>query len=522
MKMKIKVDSRKVEKGDTFIALRGIDGDGHKFINKAIENGASKIICEEGSYSVETIVVKDTREYLINYLNENYGDKINKLKIIGITGTNDKTTSAYLFHEILNKIGKKCGYIGTIGFYINEKIRSLNNTTPDIYDLYELLLECYDKNCEYVIMEVSSQGLANKRVESLKFDYAVFTNLTQDHLDFHKTMENYALAKQELFKNLKSNGKAIINYDDNYKEYYLLKGNNNFTYGFNGGDFKITSYEVINHNTVFDVTYLNNTYSFKTNLIGKYNIYNLMSSIVIMALENIPFDLIIKSVCDLSLPKGRTETLKYNSNLIIVDYAHTPDAMIKVFEVAHEVTKGNVYVVFGCTGDRDKDKRIKMSRIACENAKHVIMTHDDPHFENQEEIYLDMTKGLKYDNYEIVRDRKDAKEVIDKLKNERHTIYIITARDSEFHDDPYIYSKNWLDKNKIYYDKLIVNAREKGEVCKRENIDLYIDDQLENCLNIVNTGIQTIMITDKKYDYDNITMLKNWDDIYNFISELEK
>lgn len=118
--------------------------------------------------------------------------------------------------------------------------------------------------------------------------------------------------------------------------------------------------------------------------------------------------------------------------------------------------------------------------------------------------------------------RKNAKEVIDKLKNERHTIYIITARDSEFHDDPYIYSKNWLDKNKIYYDKLIVNAREKGEVCKRENIDLYIDDQLENCLNIVNTGIQTIMITDKKYDYDNITMLKNWDDIYNFISELEK
>lgn len=432
MKMKIKVDSRKVEKGDTFIALRGIDGDGHKFINKAIENGASKIICEEGSYSVETIVVKDTREYLINYLNENYGDKINKLKIIGITGTNGKTTSAYLFHEILNKIGKKCGYIGTIGFYINEKVRSLNNTTPDIYDLYELLLECYDKNCEYVIMEVSSQGLANKRVESLKFDYAVFTNLTQDHLDFHKTMENYALAKQELFKNLKSDGKAIVNYDDNYKEYYLLKDNNNFTYGFNGGDFKITSYEVINHNTVFDVTYLNNTYSFKTNLIGRYNIYNLMSSIVIMVLENIPFDLIIKSVCDLNLPKGRTETLKYNSNLIIVDYAHTPDAMIKVFEVAHEVTKGNVYVVFGCTGDRDKDKRIKMSRIACENAKYVIMTHDDPHFENQEEIYLDMTKGLKYDNYEIVRDRKDAiTKGIDMLK-ENDTLLILGKGHEEF------------------------------------------------------------------------------------------
>lgn len=430
--MKIKVDSRKVEKGDTFIALRGIDNDGHNYINNAIENGASKIICEEGSYSVETIVVKDTRKFLINYLNENYSDKINKLKIIGITGTNGKTTSAYLFHEILNKIGKKCAYIGTIGFYINEKVKDLNNTTPDIYDLYELLLECYDKKCEYVIMEVSSQGLANKRVESLKFDYAIFTNLTQDHLDFHKTMENYALAKQELFKNLKSNGKAIVNYDDKYKEYYLLEENNNFTYGFNGGDFKITSYELFNHNTIFSVNYLNNTYNFKTNLIGKYNIYNLIISIVIMALENIPFEVIIKSVRELTLPKGRTETLKYNSNLIIVDYAHTPDAMIKVFSVAHEVTKGNIYVIFGCTGDRDKDKRIKMSRIACENAKYVIMTHDDPHFENQEEIYLDMTKGLKYDNYEIVRDRKDAIiKGIDMLK-ENDTLLILGKGHEEF------------------------------------------------------------------------------------------
>ena len=430
--IKIKTDSRKIEPGDTFVAIKGLTVDGHDFIEKAISLGASKIVCEHGSYSVETLVVPNTKEWLQKYLVTNYKEEVNKIKIIGMTGTNGKTTTCFLTYQMLLKLGKKAAYMGTIGFYMSGVKRVLNNTTPEILDVYSLIIEAIEAGCEYFVMEVSSHSLVEKRIEGLEFTAEAFSNLTEDHLDFHKTMENYALAKQELFKNLKSDGKAIVNYDDNYKEYYLLKDNNNFTYGFNGGDFKITSYEVINHNTVFDVTYLNNTYSFKTNLIGKYNIYNLMSSIVIMALENIPFDLIIKSVCDLNLPKGRTETLKYNSNLIIVDYAHTPDAMIKVFEVAHEVTKGNVYVVFGCTGDRDKDKRIKMSRIACENAKHVIMTHDDPHFENQEEIYLNMTKGLKYDNYEIVRDRKDAiTKGIDMLK-ENDTLLILGKGHEEF------------------------------------------------------------------------------------------
>ena len=186
--MNVKIDSRKIEKGDTFVALRGIDHDGHAYIRQAIENGAAKIICEEGSYEVETCIVEDTRAYLVNYLKDTYYDKISKLKLIGITGTNGKTTSAFLLHQMLNKLGRKCGYIGTIGFYVGEKIRSLANTTPDIYDLYAILLQCLSLGCEYVVMEVSSQGLANHRVETLQFDYAVFTNLTQDHLDFHKTV----------------------------------------------------------------------------------------------------------------------------------------------------------------------------------------------------------------------------------------------------------------------------------------------------------------------------------------------
>ena len=406
--MKIKVDSRKVEKGDTFIALRGIDNDGHNYINKAIENGASKIICEEGSYSVETIVVKDTREYLINYLNENYGDRINKLKIIGITGTNGKTTSAYLFHEILNKMGKKCGYIGTIGFYINEKVRSLNNTTPDIYDLYELLLECYDKNCEYVVMEVSSQGLANKRVESLKFDYAVFTNLTQDHLDFHKTMENYALAKQKLFKKLKPTGKAIINVDDSYKDYFLLDGNQNITYGKNGSDYQLIDCKLSSENTKFTYKHNGDKIEIQSKLLGDYNVYNMLGCICLLSCLNYKSEDIIRVTSLLEAPVGRSEIIKYNKNNIVIDYAHTPDAISKIIKTMQQFTKGNTYVVFGCTGDRDRSKRKIMSKLVSELSNYFIFTNDDPHDEDPNQIVSDAFENADFSNYEVCLDRKEA------------------------------------------------------------------------------------------------------------------
>ena len=406
--MNIQIDSRKIKPGDTFVALRGIDHDGHAYIHQAIANGAAKIICEEGSYEAETCIVEDTRAYLVNYLKDTYYDKISKLKLIGITGTNGKTTSAFLLHQMLNKLGRKCGYIGTIGFYIGEKIRSLANTTPDIYDLYNILLQCQSLGCEYVVMEVSSQGIANHRVETLQFDYAVFTNLTQDHLDFHKTMENYALAKQQLFHMLKPDGKAIVNYDDSYKHYFLLDGNDNVTFGFTGGDFKMTIDAADKCHTDFTVSCPDYTRHFATNLIGRYNIYNLMTSVIVLTLEGVsPFD-IAKCTTTLVLPKGRTETILYGNNLIVVDYAHTPDAMEKVFSAARELTGGAIYAVFGCTGDRDRDKRPKMTQIACTNAAHVILTHDDPHNEDQSQIYHDMTDGLPYNNYEIVKSRADA------------------------------------------------------------------------------------------------------------------
>ena len=226
--MNIKIDSRCVKEGDTFIAIRGINDDGHKYVIDAINNGATTVIVEEGEYSVNTIVVKDTKKYLEEYLENNYYDKIKKLKLIGMTGTNGKTTTCYLIYQALNKVGIKCAYIGTLGFYTEEQ-RILSNTTPNLYEMYNMLLECIDKGYEYVVMEVSSQGISMGRVNTLIFDYVIFSNLTQDHLDYHGTMQSYVLEKQKLFI-MTNESIAIINNDDEYKDYFLLD-NKNITYG---------------------------------------------------------------------------------------------------------------------------------------------------------------------------------------------------------------------------------------------------------------------------------------------------
>ena len=191
----IKSDSRKVKPGDIFVALRGISSDGHDYIDKAIENGASKIIAEEGEYEVETLIVPDTRLYLEEYLKEHYGYYLDKMTLMGITGTNGKSTTAFFTYLALNNLGVKCCYIGTLGYYLDKKVSNLPNTSPDIAELYEMIVEAYEKGYRHLILEASSQGLAYRRLEGILFDYVIFTNLTQDHLDFHKTMGNYALAK---------------------------------------------------------------------------------------------------------------------------------------------------------------------------------------------------------------------------------------------------------------------------------------------------------------------------------------
>ena len=439
--LNIQSDSRKIKKGDIFVALKCEVNDGHDYIEKAIENGASKVVAERGDYSVDTVIVPDTREYICDYLETNYNKYLDEMTIIGITGTNGKTTSAYLIYQTLNKLGVKTAYIGTIGFYMDGKVKSLPNTSVDICDTYDLLMTAYDNDYKCVVLEVSSHALANNRLKTVKFDYAVFTNLTQDHLDFHKNMENYAQAKQKLFSMLKDNAKCIINNDDSYKDKFLFKENNNITFG-ETGEYGFKNYDSDISGLSFDLVLNNKEYKIKSKLMGRYNVYNLLVMIAVVNNMNFSIEKIIDVIPTLSAPSGRIETVDYNNNKIIIDYAHTPDAIEKILNAVD--TKGDKYVVFGCTGDRDRLKRPIMGKLVSEMCKYFIITDDDPHNEDEMQIVNDILEGNTFTNYEVCLDRKEAiKKGISLLKSndilfilgKGHEEYIIKGKERIPHND---------------------------------------------------------------------------------------
>lgn len=438
--MNIKSDSRKVEKGDTFVALK-YSNDGHQYIEDAIKRGAISVVAEHGLYSVDTLIVKDTHEYLVNYLKNNYWDEIKDLKIIGMTGTNGKTTTCYLLHKALNMLGEKSAYIGTIGFYIDEKIKDLENTTPDILEIYEMLLKAKNENCKYVVMEVSSHALSLNRVKGLEFDMALFSNLTQDHLDYHHTIDNYLNAKKKLFTMLKNDKLAIINIDDKYYKDFIMEENNNKTYGFKDSNYQITKY---NYNLNESNFAIDDCDIYKTKLIGKYNIYNL--TLVIAALNNLGFDYeqISKVIENLDSPSGRMDKIMYGNNAIIIDYAHTPDAVENVLLTAKELNPNHIYVIVGCGGDRDKTKRPIMGEIAVNNANCVIFTSDNPRTEDPDEIIHDIVQKLDKKNYEIEVNREKAiirgiqllkENDILMILGKGHENYQIIGKDKIFFDD---------------------------------------------------------------------------------------
>ena len=403
--LNIRTNSKLVKPGDTFVAIKGLTRDGHDYIEDAIKNGATSIICEHGSYDVETVVVDDTSKFLREYLYTNYYEKIKKLKLIGMTGTNGKTTTCYLIYQALQKIGKKCGYIGTIGFYIDGKVSELDNTTPEIQDMYDMLLTCYEQNCEYVVMEVSSHALSLGRVDTLMFDYAIFSNLTEDHLDFHKTFDDYISAKNKLFNMVKKEGAAIINVDDSSYEKMLNKNNRNILFGFNDSNYKVLDYKYVNYKTIFNVNINGKSEEIVTKLLGKYNIHNMMSVIIILLELNIPINEIKGIVSTLEFPPGRLDTINYKDSLVIVDYAHTPDAVYNVISCVKEYAEGKIYTLVGCGGNRDKTKRPIMSKIATDLSDFVIITSDNPRFEEPKDIIKDMLEGLNNTNYEVIENR---------------------------------------------------------------------------------------------------------------------
>ena len=417
--MNIKYNSKKIEKGDTFIALR-TNNDGHKYIEDAIKNGATKIIAEYGNYPVETIIVNNTKDYLVKYLYDNYYSEIKDLKLIGITGTNGKTTTSILIHNMLNKLGKKTAYIGTNGFYIGKFIKELPNTTPEIIDIYELLIEAKKEGCEYVCLEASSHGLDQNRLKGLTFDFAVFTNLTHEHLGYHKTMENYTKAKQKLFNMLRNNKYAIINNDDNYKDYFIVKGNNNITYSFTKGNYYIKEYNITLSHSTFSVIHNNENYTFSTKMLGKHNIYNSLVSIIILSKIGYTFEEINKVLNTVEGPIGRMENINYKNNNIIIDYAHTPDGIENVLKTARELKPNKIITVIGCGGGTgsDREKRSEMGNLVLTMSNKTIFTNDNPRDEDPNQIINDLLKEKVNDNYIIELDRKIAiKKGIEELTN---------------------------------------------------------------------------------------------------------
>lgn len=421
----IKIDSRKVVPGDTFVAIQGATVDGHAFVNKAIEAGATKVVLEKDmDVSVEKLIVEDSNKWLTDYVSKTYSQDVNEMNLIGVTGTNGKTTTAYLTYQLLNKLGSKTAYIGTIGFYMpDEEFIEIPNTTPNILDLYELLLTAKEKGCKNVMMEVSSHALHQSRVKGLSYKVAAFTNLTQDHLDYHGTMENYLDAKKLILKQLE--GTMLVNADDPCSSSWESSYENVKTYGLNGEDYKILKYNDTEHGTKIVFVCDSKEYEVETNLRSTFNVYNYMTCLGLVHNLGYNIDEILAVTPEIYPPKGRCEQIKVKGGEAVVDYAHTPDAVEKIVKAFSENKKGRVITIVGCGGDRDPKKRPIMGRIAAENSDYVIFTSDNPRTEDPEMIMKDILAGVSTDNYDVELDRRKAIVKALNLMNDNDVVLIL-------------------------------------------------------------------------------------------------
>lgn len=439
--MFIKSDSRMVNRGDWFVALRGHRVDGHSYAEDAINRGASYVVLEKSQGLKNEIIVSDTYQFLCDFLEKECSDRVSKLKLIGVTGTNGKTTICFLIYSLMWLLDIKCAYIGTIGYYRGKKIKNLSNTTPDILEIYNLLMDAYDNGMEYVVMEVSSHALDYRRVEGLKYDVLVFTNLTEDHLDHHKSMGNYLQSKLKIFNYFKDKGTIIVNGDSYYGKYFMR---NDYKLVGKKGDYRIISYKNGFNGTDIVFGTRDREYRVHINLINLYNVYNYLMAVAVMDCFGVSLDRVIEVSDRLQAPKGRCDMIGYEGALIVVDYAHTPDAVNNVIAGFRKMCAGEIVVVIGCGGNRDRKKRPIMGHSATEYGDFVIFTNDNPRGEDENVIMEDILAGVSRDNYVVIYDRKEAIEAgIDRLHKgdillilgKGHEDYQIVMGDTYHFDD---------------------------------------------------------------------------------------
>jgi len=421
------IDSREVNENSLFCALRGSQMDGHKFIANAIENGAGSILCEDvpsdKKGGVSYVKVEDSRKALEFVLNEFYEDISSQISLIGITGTNGKTTVASLLFDLFSSLGVKVGLISTVEIKIGSFTYPSKLTTPDTVSLHEILFEMVQNQCEYVFMEVSSHAIDQNRVGGLKFRGGIFTNITHDHLDYHKTFKNYINTKKKFFDTLSKSSFALTNIDD--KNGGVMVQNTKagiYTYSvMKMADFKS---KIIASDIRGSEIDLNQSRLF-THLVGDYNVYNLSAVFGVASLLGIETEQILIGLSGLKAPKGRFEKVGgLNQATVIVDYAHTPDALLKIIKAINDVKgNGKLITVIGCGGDRDKTKRPKMASVAAKNSDQSIFTSDNPRSEDPREILDHMMEGV--DSEEISK----VLEIVDRKNAIKTAIRLASAED---------------------------------------------------------------------------------------------
>jgi UDP-N-acetylmuramoyl-L-alanyl-D-glutamate--2,6-diaminopimelate ligase len=414
----ITYDSRKVKKNFLFIAINGYKNDGHRYIDKAIKLGAVAIVIDSNfeckNTNIPIIRVKNSRQAMSKMSANFFNNCSSKIKIVGITGTNGKTTVTQLVDYILKYNNYASSSIGTLGFQGPNGLSSTGFTTPESVELQNMLQTLSLGGITHLTMEISSHALSLSRVDDVNVDIAVFTNLTAEHLDFYKNMEEYFNAKLKLFKKLDSNKIAIINNDNKYskkiKNYTKAKI---LTFGFNS---KSTIYpEKITmtlEGSKFVINFKKQKIKVMTKLIGDFNISNILASILICDSLGLEINKIVNAIENFTLVPGRFESFKKNNNgTIIVDYAHTPDAFEKMLSLIKKIDKQKkIITLFGCGGDRDNLKRPLLGQISDKYSDKVIITDDNPRFENPKKIINDIISGFKSTNYSIINDRKVAIE----------------------------------------------------------------------------------------------------------------
>ena len=433
----ITADSRAVKPNSLFIALDGATVDGHNYIDKAVDAGAVAVIVSKPVTvpdDVCVITVSDTRQAMMVCVPYFFDYPANRMRMVGVTGTNGKTTTTHMIRHILKAQGHKVGVIGTVHIMIGDTSYPIHNTTPDVVDLQHILHQMVQENVEYCVMEVSSHALALGRVSGVEFDTAVFTNLTQDHLDFHKTFENYLAAKCKLFEQVsasdqvKDNKGAVINIDDSYGHRVMEKTTApTITYSTLGkGTLNASDVHMSTKNSQYTVNYKGESYPVSMNTTGLFNVYNTLAAIGACLQEGISMEAIDTALKTFSSVPGRFELIEEGQDFaVVVDYAHTPDGLQNILETAKAIKENRIIIVFGCGGDRDATKRPIMGRIAAEYGDKIYVTSDNPRTEDPVQIVKDVEVGVK----EALRDGTSYEVIVDRREAINHAIHDAKAGD---------------------------------------------------------------------------------------------